>query len=399
MKIFKNLFGSKPKQTTKHEPNTLAEMNGSPDLRLATAKEKEVDIPSPKENGAKKTSKSSSKTSAAKSMQTAKKPAETKKKPITDTAKAEDKSKGTDEKKPSNKSSSTTIVNKENADKKNSSASNSSTKESTVKKVTKKESEIKKTSTPAKKVEQKAKAANEQNVKKPAKQTAAAPAVEAKKVAKPANKTEKKATSTENKTAAPTAKSKTSADKSSSTAKKASPAVQKSSTSVKKTAATSAKEAKAAKPTTKKEVDQKDIDIVTESKATRSGKFEIKKSKDGRFVFNLYASNNMIVATSQVYSSSTSAMNGIKSVIANASSAPIEDQSLKKVTPVPFPKWEIYLDKGEQYRFRLCASNGSCVCHSQGYTSKANCKKGIESIIKFASDAEITKVYLDKKEK
>jgi uncharacterized protein YegP (UPF0339 family) len=92
-------------------------------------------------------------------------------------------------------------------------------------------------------------------------------------------------------------------------------------------------------------------------------------------------------------------MNGIKSVIANAASSPIEDQTLKNVTTVPYPKWEIYLDKGDQYRFRLCASNGSCVCHSQGYTSKANCKKGIESIIKFANDAEITKAYLDKKEK
>ena len=131
-------------------------------------------------------------------------------------------------------------------------------------------------------------------------------------------------------------------------------------------------------------------------KAVRSGRFEIKKSKDGRFVFNLYASNSVIVATSQVYSSSTAAMNGIKSVIANASTAQIEDQTLKTVTTVSFPKWEIYRDKSEHYRFRLCASNGSCVCHSQGYTSKTNCKKGIESIIKFAPGAEITKTYLNK---
>lgn len=131
-------------------------------------------------------------------------------------------------------------------------------------------------------------------------------------------------------------------------------------------------------------------------KNTKTGKFEIKKSKDGRYVFNLYASNNVIVATSQVYSSSTSAMNGIKSVITNAPTAPIEDQTLKTFEALSFPKWEIYRDKGDQYRFRLSASNGSCVCHSQGYTSKANCKKGIESIIKFAADAEITKAYLNK---
>ncbi len=125
-----------------------------------------------------------------------------------------------------------------------------------------------------------------------------------------------------------------------------------------------------------------------------SGKFEIKKSKDGKFVFNLYAANSVIVATSQVYSSSAAAQNGIKSVIENAEKAPIEDQTLKNFEPQNYPKWEIYLDKGEQYRFRLSASNGSCVCHSQGYTSKASCKNGIESIIRTAKNAAIDKAYI-----
>ena len=113
-------------------------------------------------------------------------------------------------------------------------------------------------------------------------------------------------------------------------------------------------------------------------------------------MFNLYASNHVIIATSQVYSSSTSAVNGINSIIANAEKAGIEDQSLKKYDTLPYPKWEIYVDKGNQYRFRLCASNGSCIVHSQGYTSKASCKNGIESIIKFAKDAQIDKIYLKK---
>ena len=151
-----------------------------------------------------------------------------------------------------------------------------------------------------------------------------------------------------------------------------------------------------AKTTPEMDAVHTDINEVTETKATRTGKFEIKKSKDGRYVFNLYASNNVIVATSQVYSSSSSAINGIKSVIANAASAQVEDQTVKNYTSIPFPKWEIYRDKGDQFRFRLSASNGSCVCHSQGYTSKTNCKKGIESIIKFANDAEITKAYINK---
>ncbi len=126
------------------------------------------------------------------------------------------------------------------------------------------------------------------------------------------------------------------------------------------------------------------------------GAFEIKKSKDGRFVFNLYAANRVIVATSQIYSSSQSAITGINSVIANAEKAAIEDKTLKNYTQQNFPKWEIYIDKGGQFRFRLLASNGSCVCHSQGYTQKSTCKKGIESVVRTVKSAEIDKAYLKK---
>ncbi len=132
--------------------------------------------------------------------------------------------------------------------------------------------------------------------------------------------------------------------------------------------------------------------------AIGGGRFEIKKSKDGRFVFNLYAKNHVIVATSQVYSSSAAAVNGIKSVIANAPIAAVEDQTLKNWQPQGFPKWEIYEDKGGQYRFRLSAPNGSCICHSQGYTNKVNCKNGIQSIIRSVKDASVDKAYLKKLE-
>ncbi|MBQ8688820.1 MAG: YegP family protein [Clostridia bacterium] len=126
------------------------------------------------------------------------------------------------------------------------------------------------------------------------------------------------------------------------------------------------------------------------------GAFDIKKSKDGRFVFNLYAANRVIVATSQIYSSSQAAITGIKSVIANAERASIEDKTLKSFTPQPFPKWEIYIDRGGQFRWRLLATNGNCILHSQGYTQKSTCKKGIESVIRTAKSAQIDKSYLDK---
>ena len=127
-----------------------------------------------------------------------------------------------------------------------------------------------------------------------------------------------------------------------------------------------------------------------------SGLFEIKKSKDGRYVFNLYASNHVIVATSQIYSSSQSALIGINSVITNAEKANIEDQTIEDFAVLGFPKWEIYKDKADHFRFRLRATNGSCVCHSQGYTTKHNCKNGIESIIKNCKNSKIDKSYLKK---
>ncbi len=129
-----------------------------------------------------------------------------------------------------------------------------------------------------------------------------------------------------------------------------------------------------------------------------TGRFEINKSKDGKkFFFNLYASNKVGIATSQMYSTAQNALNGVKSVIANAAKAPIEDQSLKKYEVLPFPKWEIYIDNGGKYRFRLSASNGNCVCHSQGYTTKTACKNGIDSIIRSSRNAEIDKTYITNK--
>ena len=100
------------------------------------------------------------------------------------------------------------------------------------------------------------------------------------------------------------------------------------------------------------------------------------------------------MATSQVYTSTAAALNGINSIIANAGKAPLEDQCLKNYAPRTYPKWEMYIDKGGQYRFRLNAPNGSCIVHSQGYTTKASCKNGMESIIKCSAKPEIDKSYL-----
>lgn len=232
--------------------------------------------------------------------------------------------------------------------------------------------------------------------KKPAQTTSAADAPLSGAKASAEKKTAPAKTAQPDKKAAP-AKAVPS-DKKTVTAKKAGDAKTKDAANPAKTGAQKAAPAKSAAPAAKNaapEHGKEEIPAV-DTKLPVTGRFEIKKSRDDRYVFNLYAVNKVIVATSQVYSSAQRALQGIQSVIANAEKAPVEDQTVKGYTPVGFPKWELYEDKGGQFRFRLNAPNGSCICHSQGYTTKANCKNGIESIIRSSRNAEIDKAYLTK---
>ena len=49
-------------------------------------------------------------------------------------------------------------------------------------------------------------------------------------------------------------------------------------------------------------------------------------------------------------------------------------------------KFECYTDKAGEFRFRLKAGNGEIVLASEGYTSKAACENGIESVQKNCED-------------
>ena len=45
-------------------------------------------------------------------------------------------------------------------------------------------------------------------------------------------------------------------------------------------------------------------------------------------------------------------------------------------------KFEVYTDKGGEFRFRLKAGNGQTILTSEGYKTKASCMNGIESVKK-----------------
>lgn len=80
---------------------------------------------------------------------------------------------------------------------------------------------------------------------------------------------------------------------------------------------------------------------------------------------------------------------GIGSVAKNAPAAAIEDQTAEGYTTEKHPKFEIYKDNAGEFRFRLKSTNGQIIATGEGYTTHANCLKGVESVKKNAVDAEI----------
>ena len=119
------------------------------------------------------------------------------------------------------------------------------------------------------------------------------------------------------------------------------------------------------------------------------GKYVIKQTKAGAYRFSLKAGNGEIIGTSENYTQLKTCENGIASVTKNAPAAAIEDQTVEGFAKEKHPKFEIYLDKGGEFRFRLKAGNGEIILASEGYKSKAGCKNGIESVKKNAESETV----------
>jgi hypothetical protein len=121
------------------------------------------------------------------------------------------------------------------------------------------------------------------------------------------------------------------------------------------------------------------------------GQFAYYKTAKGFYNYRLKAPNKETIAVSggTGYASLSSCKAGIESVRKNVG-VPIEDQTLKKYEVLPCPKYELYLDKAQKYRYRLLARNGELICTcEEGYASKDGCKKGIQSLAKWALDSEV----------
>lgn len=115
------------------------------------------------------------------------------------------------------------------------------------------------------------------------------------------------------------------------------------------------------------------------------GSFIINRTETG-FVFLLKTDDGKTIGNSEVYTTMNSCRNGIESVKKNCNSK-IEDQTVDGFEPQKSPKYEIYNDKGGQFRFRLKASNGQNILASMGYETLDECMGYIRCTGEFAPDA------------
>ena len=96
------------------------------------------------------------------------------------------------------------------------------------------------------------------------------------------------------------------------------------------------------------------------------GKFVISKAKNEEFTFVLKATNGQVILEAgETFSSLASCKNSIESVKKNAL-AHVEDQTVEGYETVTHPKYELYEDKGGEYRWRLKARNGEPIGKSEG---------------------------------
>lgn len=107
------------------------------------------------------------------------------------------------------------------------------------------------------------------------------------------------------------------------------------------------------------------------------GNFVMRQVPSG-IKFDLLAGNGQVIATSEVYRTAAACRKGMESVRQYASSAGIEDCETQ--ASQTHPKFQIFRDKAGVYRFRLTSRNGRVIAASGGYSTRAACLAGIESV-------------------
>jgi uncharacterized protein YegP (UPF0339 family) len=118
------------------------------------------------------------------------------------------------------------------------------------------------------------------------------------------------------------------------------------------------------------------------------GKFVIRQVNTG-CKFDLLAANGESILSSEVYSSRSACLRGVESVRKNAPAAPLADLTDEDESSLPNPRFELYRDKADKFRFRLRSRNGKTIAVSGSYVTKTGCRDGIESVRANAPAGEV----------
>lgn len=105
--------------------------------------------------------------------------------------------------------------------------------------------------------------------------------------------------------------------------------------------------------------------------------------------FDLETISGETLVTSEVYKARAACRAGIRSVIKNARTAGIEDQTQMGYERLKNPKFEIYEDQKGAFRFRLRAMNGQIIASGAACPDKITCMHALESIKRDAPIAPI----------
>ena len=115
------------------------------------------------------------------------------------------------------------------------------------------------------------------------------------------------------------------------------------------------------------------------------GSIQIYVDNAGKYRFRFHSSNGLTIGHSQSYVAKAACRGAIQAVVREAGKATITDCTKSNYVPMLGKSvFEIYKDKENKFRFRLMSQTAMNLLASQGYTAKANCLKGIESIIRIA---------------
>jgi uncharacterized protein YegP (UPF0339 family) len=118
------------------------------------------------------------------------------------------------------------------------------------------------------------------------------------------------------------------------------------------------------------------------------GRFVIVANYRG-YRFDLLADNHAPIASSMIHKNEHACRKSIERVVQCSCLAGIEDHTVCGFQSVQEPKFEIYKDGANRFRFRLRAVNGQVLMLSDAYKAKASCKNGIDSVIKNSPTAMV----------